>query len=831
MNSKGYTKDNIHQGTTRVVAGDLEVDGDLIVSGDLKVNNIEVNNINVNKITADEICIDGYCLPTSGGTPGQVITMNPDGTTTSFKDAGGNGSMTLIGSGDGGSVVVPVLTDQVIPSSYIGTKDISINDFPVGSSFVVEGESIIKYFYDGTSPSVQTEFNINFNVYSFGVVSNNLLTTNTVNPTITDGTTIGTNFFSFWKFRGIFTRTDNNELTINTHTQLSKFSNPQDYRVMPNKNPDTTPQTLIFDPSDNTIQFSFNLSAENKLGAGVFLTFQESSIIWYVAQLGQVNPPQLLTNDHTQLTNLNVGDAGHSQFALLQGRDNGQILSGGILPFHNLTLKAHNIGLPNVVVRDINTRFDKNIDLNNNSIENVLDINNNLIQFNSVGNSVKINSNPTENINITADGDLLLKSINNFLDIDSNIIRIISTGTPQAQIDAVGGIELLNNLNMTTNNILNAGQIGCDKIDGANGYLDFNATAGTPPFTIPAMELKTNPGGRLNIQADTESINIIGTTITNRTDIQQFLDSGNNALLTLTPLQIDVSKNINMNNNDITSGGYIYANRLLTSDIESTSGFITIFGLGGGITPSFTPSGLDMNLGTINNVDTIENTGNNNITLPIVIGTPSGALQIKNGGAYIKQDLQVDGNIYCSNINNIKPSGGVYSESSGFSVLASTLTETNLLGQGGSSGSLSVPSGGFNQYDSYSFKASGVLSGGTNDTFTLRLKSNVAGVGSVEFGAIPVQLSDNGLVNVWWDIVADFNVRTTGIAGVGVLVLSGAFRYTNTNDVVRIYGRTIIDNTNFDTTKDNTLELTYQNDATNPLTSFRIDSCSFTKWF
>lgn len=220
-----------------------------------------------------------------------------------------------------------------------------------------------------------------------------------------------------------------------------------------------------------------------------------------------------------------------------------------------------------------------------------------------------------------------------------------------------------------------------------------------------------------------------------------------------------------------------------------------------------------------------------NIALPVQKNVPSGAFMVPNGGAYVRKDLQVDGKIYCDTINNIRPSGGVYSESSGFTVLSSNLNETNLLGQGTSAGSLSVPAGDFLQLDTFAFKASGRLTGGSNDTFTLRLKSNVSGVGSVEFGAIPVQISDNGLVDVWWDIVADFTVRSLGSAGSATLVLSGSFRYTNNNDVVKTFGRTIIDSTNFDTTKDNTLQLTYENDPVNPLTSFTIDSCSFTKWF
>jgi len=194
-------------------------------------------------------------------------------------------------------------------------------------------------------------------------------------------------------------------------------------------------------------------------------------------------------------------------------------------------------------------------------------------------------------------------------------------------------------------------------------------------------------------------------------------------------------------------------------------------------------------------------------------------------------DMNFNGIINCAFIDGLKPSGGLYSESSGFIITSATLTETNLLGQGASSGTLAVPANGFSALDAYSFKCSGVLSGGTNDLFTLRLKSLVNGITPVEFGAIVVTLADNGLIDVPWSVTADFTIRNLGIAGIAVLVLSGNFSYSNNNDVVRIYLRTIVDSTNFDSTLSNELQFTFQNDASNPLTSFRIDQASFTKWY
>ncbi|MHC4649138.1 MAG: hypothetical protein ACYTBJ_27110, partial [Planctomycetota bacterium] len=72
MNNLGYSNDNLHVGDTFIKNGDLEVDGALIV-----------DSVNVNSLTIGD---PEYTLPTSAGTVNQVITMNPDNTTTSFQD-------------------------------------------------------------------------------------------------------------------------------------------------------------------------------------------------------------------------------------------------------------------------------------------------------------------------------------------------------------------------------------------------------------------------------------------------------------------------------------------------------------------------------------------------------------------------------------------------------------------------------------------------------------------------------------------------------------------------------------------------------------------------
>ena len=108
-----------------------------------------------------------------------------------------------------------------------------------------------------------------------------------------------------------------------------------------------------------------------------------------------ISPPPAPTS-HTSLTDLTAGDAGHTQFAQLNGRVGGQVLSGGTLPIHDLILKSHDIGLPNMVIKDLNTEFKKDIDMSNNAISNVLNINS----------ATNINLNPTGNVDINGDVDM-----------------------------------------------------------------------------------------------------------------------------------------------------------------------------------------------------------------------------------------------------------------------------------------------------------------------------------------------------------------------------------------------------------------------------------------
>jgi hypothetical protein len=204
--------------------------------------------------------------------------------------------------------------------------------------------------------------------------------------------------------------------------------------------------------------------------------------------------------DHNTLSNLTTGDP-HSQYAKLSGKPLGQVLAGGVLPIHTLVLKSHDIGLPNVTVRDLNTEFNKNIDMSSNNIINVSEVNN------------------TSN--------LRLSSVGGLLDIDSNLIQFTSTAVPQGQIDAVGGWEIFNNLSMTNNNInnvnaLQATQVNTDTIENSgSGFLTFtNLGSYTPSFTSTGLDMNDGELTSVNnIRTNVQPILTINKNGSNATEI------------------------------------------------------------------------------------------------------------------------------------------------------------------------------------------------------------------------------------------------------------------------------------------------------------------------
>jgi len=203
-------------------------------------------------------------------------------------------------------------------------------------------------------------------------------------------------------------------------------------------------------------------------------------------------------------------------------------------------IKLKIAGISKVDVKNNEIQLNENLNMNSNEIKNVSVIDNSSGNLQIIGQSttsaVELDPNPTDGVNITtaskninviSNNDLLLKSNSSFLDIDSNLIRFISTGTPQGQIDAVGGYEFFNALSMTNNNInnvnaLQANQVNTDTIENSgSGFLSFtNLGSYIPSFTPSGLDM--NDGELLsvnNIRTNIQPILTINKNGSNATEI------------------------------------------------------------------------------------------------------------------------------------------------------------------------------------------------------------------------------------------------------------------------------------------------------------------------
>ena len=161
----------------------------------------------------------------------------------------------------------------------------------------------------------------------------------------------------------------------------------------------------------------------------------------------------------------------------------------------------------------------------------------------------------------------------------------------------------------------------------------------------------------------------------------------------------------------------------------------------------------------------------------------------------------------------------LYTQTSDSTPITNTTTESSLIGTG--LGSLSIPSNVFQVGDTFRVVMGGRLTNGNNEDLTLRVKSG------------SVILADSGLQSLTthsddtFKIEIDFTIRNTGTTGVGNIITLGTFQTIKKNSS-EILGFEFTDqnNTTFDTTVPNTLDITLEWD--NALVGNSIYSQIFT---
>ena len=146
---------------------------------------------------------------------------------------------------------------------------------------------------------------------------------------------------------------------------------------------------------------------------------------------------------------------------------------------------------------------------------------------------------------------------------------------------------------------------------------------------------------------------------------------------------------------------------------------------------------------------------------------------------------------------------GLFAQTANSIPVTGTTTETTLIN--GGVGTLSVPANGFTVGDSFVAVMAGILNAANNQTIRIRVKTG------------SVVLLDSGLQNITnitnnvFSLNINFTIRQLGAATVASIVSLGTFHYVKTvNGVIEGFSFNVVNNTTFDTTISNTLDITVE---------------------
>jgi hypothetical protein len=147
---------------------------------------------------------------------------------------------------------------------------------------------------------------------------------------------------------------------------------------------------------------------------------------------------------------------------------------------------------------------------------------------------------------------------------------------------------------------------------------------------------------------------------------------------------------------------------------------------------------------------------------------------------------------------------GLYAQTANSTIVTNTTAETTIVGTG--VGILNVPANGFTVGDTFRAILGGVMNADNNQTIRIKVKS-----GSVILLDSGAQNLGSAVTNDVWSLNIDFTIRQLGAAGVASIISLGSFHYTKTNNAsVQGFGFNVANNTTFNTTISNTLDITVQ---------------------
>lgn len=160
---------------------------------------------------------------------------------------------------------------------------------------------------------------------------------------------------------------------------------------------------------------------------------------------------------------------------------------------------------------------------------------------------------------------------------------------------------------------------------------------------------------------------------------------------------------------------------------------------------------------------------------------------------------------------------GLFAQTGNSTPISGTTTETTLIN--GGVGTLTVPANGFQIGDSFRAVFGGVINAANNQTIRIRVKA-----GSVVLLDSGIQSLTNSIVNDVWSLNIDFTIRQLGAPGVASIVSLGSFHYVKTSNAsTQGFAFNVVNNTTFNTTISNTLDVTVQWGSTNAGNSIYSD--------
>ena len=175
-------------------------------------------------------------------------------------------------------------------------------------------------------------------------------------------------------------------------------------------------------------------------------------------------------------------------------------------------------------------------------------------------------------------------------------------------------------------------------------------------------------------------------------------------------------------------------------------------------------------------------------------------------------------------VNPLGYTRGLYAQTVNSTPITNNTSETDIISTG--VGSLTVPANAFQIGDSFNAKLIGHLSCNSSATIRFRIKTGT------------IILADTGIItldtatNKHWEMDIAFTVRTLGAAGVASIASGGMFSYIK-NAGTNFEGTdfSIVNNTTFDTTTNNTLKITAEWGAASAANSIYSEIFTLTKTY